>query len=125
MEFDAKEFFDEQSIEAKKEVFDLQAKTEMLEKKIKSIDLLNKEVESIKQQIYGKMIEFGVKTWEMPSGTKITVAYPQPQKVSTVKVFDEEKFKEENPSEYQKYAKTQEKVTNAKSGYLRITQTKD
>lgn len=82
---------------------------------------IEKKIKSEKEKLKNAMEAAGVKKWKTPSGYSITLVDGTSQKEEIVKVFDEKKFKEENPALYLAYLKNEKKITNGKAGYVRIT----
>lgn len=88
-----------------------------LEEKLKQYDELKKEYEDFKSKLKEQMQKNNLTGWSMPNGTLITLVDDTPSKI--IKVFNEEKFKEENELLYNKYLEDKEK--KGRSGYVRIT----
>lgn len=88
-----------------------------LEEQIAQYKELSKQYEDLKKQLYEAMNENNIKKWKAPNGTLFTIVPSTPDKVEMV--FNEEKFKEEQPVVYASY--TEEKTKKGKSGYIRIT----
>ena len=78
---------------------------------------LEQQQKDLKEQLYNAMIDNNVKKWETPNGTKITLV--EGTEDSMQKVFNEEKFKEEQPDVYNNYL--EEKLKKGRSGYVKIT----
>lgn len=70
-----------------------------------------------KDSILEQMVKHNIKSWTMPNGTKLTVVPQGEDKV--VKVFDEKKFADENPSEYEAYL--YDGIKKGKRAYLRTS----
>ena len=81
----------------------------------------SEKAKKVKEKLYQAMQEAGIKKWETPNGTKITLVEGGEDEL--VKVFNEDKFKEEQPVIYASY--TEEKLKKGKSGYIKITVAKD
>lgn len=94
------------------------AKFENQLSQMKEIELQLKEA---KKQLYNEMLKRNVKSWTMPSGTKLTRVDEVPASTKTVWKFDEERFKECYPATYNEFCEEVEKKTNGKAGYVRIT----
>lgn len=88
-----------------------------LEEQIAQYKELSKQYEDLKKQLYEAMNENNIKKWKAPNGTLFTIVPSTPDKVEMV--FNEDKFKEEQPVVYASY--TEEKTKKGKSGYIRIT----
>ena len=93
----------------------------VLENRLKAYKEIEKQSKAIKEKLYQAMQEAGIKKWETPNGTKITLVEGGEDEL--VKVFNEDKFKEEQPVIYASY--TEEKLKKGKSGYIKITVAKD
>ena len=70
-----------------------------------------------KEDILTEMIRFGIKSWTMPNGTKLTVVPQGEDKV--IKAFDEKKFAKDHPTEYEGYL--HDEIKKGKKAYLRTT----
>lgn len=88
-----------------------------LEEQIAQYKELTKQYEELKKQLYEAMNENNIKKWKAPNGTLFTIVPSTPDKAEMV--FNEDKFKEEQPVVYASY--TEEKIKKGKSGYIRIT----
>lgn len=93
----------------------------LLEEKLKEYKKLENEQKELKNQLKDLMKEKGIKNWETPNGTKITLVDDAEDK--EVLEFNEKKFKEENKEIYDKYLET--KIKKGRSGYVLITIPKD
>ena len=94
------------------------AKFEIQLAQLKEIEAQCKEA---KKQLFNEMVKRNVKTWTMPSGTKLTMVAEVPGGTKTVTEFDEGAFKAEHPALYEQFLRQKEKKTNGKSGYVLIT----
>lgn len=88
-----------------------------LEEQIAQYKELSKQYDDLKKQLYEAMNENGIKKWKAPNGTLFTIVPGTDDKIEMV--FNEDKFKEEQPILYASY--TEEKTKKGKSGYIRIT----
>lgn len=88
-----------------------------LENQLEKYKELTKRYDDLKLQLKKAMQENGIKTWEMPTGTRITLVPDGEDKV--VKKFNEKKFKEENELLYNKYL--EDKVQKGRAGYVLVT----
>lgn len=88
-----------------------------LEEQLMALKDIESALKRAKSDLKKSMEDYCIKTWEMPSGTKITLV-PDGQD-TTVESFNEEKFKAENPELYEKYV--EEKKKKGKAGHVRIT----
>ena len=92
-----------------------------LEERLQEYKKIEQEQKELKNQLKDLMKEKGIKKWETPNGTKITLVDDAEDK--EVLEFNEKKFKEENKEIYDKYLET--KIKKGKSGYVLITIPKD
>lgn len=91
---------------------------EMVEHKLIMYKDLEREEKELKVQLYNAMEKYCIKSWETPDKSiLISKIASTPDKVETV--FNEEKFKEEQPVVYASYS--EERIKKGKSGYVRIT----
>ena len=93
----------------------------MLEMRMAEYKNIEAEHKKLKQALYEAMDKHGVKSWETPSGARITRVDAVPSTVKVVTQFDEAAFKAENPALYGMYQRDVEKRTAGKSGYVRVT----
>ena len=91
------------------------------EKKLTEMKDIETQLKEAKKQLYGEMLKFDVKSWNLPNGTRISRIDEVPAKTKTVTEFESERFRSENPSLFQKYLRKVEKKTNGRSGFVRIT----
>lgn len=82
---------------------------------------LENEAKALKDALYRAMQENGIKKWEMPDGTKITLVDETPATEREVEVFDERLFREEKPDIYYLYTHKEIKQDKGRKGYVRIT----
>ncbi len=102
------------------DIKDLVEEVIKLENQLEAYKEIEKKSKELKTKIYEAMVNEGIKKWETPNGMKITVVNATEDK--TELVFNEDKFKEENPKEYESYL--EEKLKKGKAGYLKITPAK-
>lgn len=93
----------------------------VIEDTLKQYDELKKQQDKLKGMLKNSMEKNNIKTWETPNGIKITLVADSEDKIK--KVFDEEKFKEENIDLYNNYL--EDKIIKGRKGYVRITQPKE
>lgn len=103
------------------ELVTLSNKVVALENRMAEYKLIEQEQKRIKQELFEAMKKYDVKSWEMPSGTKITRVDGTEGTTKTVTEFDVDKFKEDNEDLYSRYCRTVEKTTAGRSGYVKIT----
>jgi hypothetical protein len=91
------------------------------EKQLSDMKDIESQLKEAKKQLYSEMLKHGVKSWELPNGTKLSRVDEIPAKTKTVTEFDSERFKADNPSLFHNYLRKIEKQTNARAGYVRMT----
>jgi hypothetical protein len=91
------------------------------EKQLSEMKDIETQLKEAKKQLYVEMLKHGVKSWELPNGTKLSRVDEIPGKTKTVTEFDSERFKVENPGLFQNYLRKVEKQTNGRAGYVRMT----
>ena len=92
-----------------------------IERRMAEYKALETEQKKVKQALFEAMTKHGVKTWETPSGIKITRVDAVEATTKIVTEFDEETFKAENPALHGMYLHDVEKKTAGKSGYVKVT----
>lgn len=100
---------------------------EVAEAKKKEIQL-----KELKTQLKTAMVDRGIKKWETPNGTKITLVEDKPDETIIEKIFNEDLFRSENLELVERYELKQaeyleekEVVKKGKTGYVRITLPKE
>lgn len=96
-----------------------------IERRMTEYKALEAEQKKVKQALFDAMTKHNVKTWETPSGIKITRVDAVEATTKTVTEFDEERFKAELPSMYEMYQHDVEKKTAGKAGYIKVTLPKE
>jgi hypothetical protein len=91
------------------------------EKQLSEMKDIETQLKEAKKQLYVEMLKHGVKSWELPNGTKLSRVDEIPGKTKTVTEFDSERFKAENPGLFQNYLRKVEKETKSRAGYVRLT----
>lgn len=91
------------------------------EKQLSDMKDIENQLKEAKKQLYSEMLKHGVKSWELPNGTKLSRVDEVPSKTKTVTEFDSERFKADNPAMFDKYLRKVEKTTNGRAGYVRLT----
>jgi hypothetical protein len=91
------------------------------EKQLSDMKDIESQLKEAKKQLYIEMLKHGVKSWELPNGTKLSRVDEIPSKTKNVTEFDSERFKVENPGLFQNYLRKVEKQTNGRAGYVRMT----
>lgn len=89
----------------------------VIEEELARYKAIEEQGKQLKSELKAAMIEYGIKTWTTPGGTKITLVSDGQDE--TVKVFDEKTFKAEEPAVYEKYLV--DKVKKGRAGYVRVT----
>ena len=92
-----------------------------LEAKMAEFKAFEEQYKAMKQSLYEEMGKYGVTSWEMPNGTRITRVEGTPASVETVTELDTEKLKADYPLIYASYEKTVTKKKSARAGYVKIT----
>ena len=92
-----------------------------IERRMAEYKALEAEQKKVKQALFEAMTKHGVKTWDTPSGIKITRVDAVEATTKIVTEFDEETFKAENPALHGMYLHDVEKKTAGKSGYVKVT----
>lgn len=99
-----------------------------LENQLQSYDELKKKYENFKARLKTAMEENNIKTWETPTGTKITLVEDTPDKEIEEEYYDDDKFMQENIDLFQayhnklaEYRETRKILKKGKKGYIKIT----
>lgn len=103
------------------EIVALSNKVIALENRMAEYKAIEQECKAVKQELLESMLKYDIKSWGTFNGTKITRVDGTEATAKTVKEFDLDKFKEENPELYGLYLKEVIKKTSARSGYVKIT----
>lgn len=96
-------------------------KVAKFENQLSQMKEIEAQLKEAKKQLYAEMLKRNVKSWTMPSGTKLTRVDEVPAGTKRVTEFDSELFMAEHPEMYHSYCRMVEKKTNGKAGYVRIT----
>lgn len=91
------------------------------ENQLSAMKTLEKMLKDAKKALFDEMVKHDVKSWETPSGTKITRVDGVPSTVEVVTEFDLEAFKEENPALHDMYLRDVTKKNPGRSGYVKLT----
>lgn len=108
-------------IEEKNDITVLSEKVIMMENSLKEFKKMEENLKIAKEELRNKMLDSGIKTWELKNGTKITAIEDTPSKEKKVINFCEGLLKNEMPEIYEKYLREQIEVTSPRKGSLRIT----
>lgn len=90
---------------------------ENIENQLAMYKELEKQEKELKAKLYDAMEEYNIKKWKTPGGITITKTASVPDK--TEMVFNENKFKEEQPIVYASYC--EEQIKKGRKGSIRIT----
>lgn len=96
-------------------------KVAKFENQLSQMKEIENQLKEAKKQLYNEMVKRNVKSWTMPSGTKLTRVDEVPASTKTVAELDVAKFKAECPATFEHYCRMVEKKTAGKAGYVRIT----
>lgn len=96
-------------------------KVAKFENQLASMKEIENQLKEAKKALYLEMVKRNVKSWTMPSGTKITRVDEVPSKTKTVGEFDMETFKRECRATFEHYCRLVEKKVPGKAGYVRIS----
>ena len=97
-----------------KEIVELYSQISLLES-------LQSAIDDKKNELYQMMEESGLKKATLIDGTQISRVLPIEAKWVDKTYFDEKAFKEDEPELYKLYVKTEQKLSGARTGYLKIT----
>lgn len=111
----------ELTVEQNTQLTTLAQRVAAIEYRLENYKKLQEEEKALKASLYRAMQENGIKKWEMPDGTKITLVDETPATEREIEVFDERLFKEEKPDIYYLYTRKEIKRDNGRKGYVRIT----
>lgn len=111
----------ELTVEQNTQLTTLAQRVAAIEYRLENYKKLQEEEKQLKAALYRAMQENGIKKWEMPDGTKITLVDETPATEREVEVFDEKLFREEKPDIYYLYTRKEIKRDNGRKGYVRIT----
>ena len=92
-----------------------------IERRMAEYKALETEQKKVKQALFEAMTKHGVKTWETPSGIKITRVDGTEATTEIVTEFDTESFKAENPALYDMYLHDTEKKKAGRAGFVKVT----
>ncbi len=92
-----------------------------IERRMADYKALETEQKKVKQALFEAMTKYNVKTWETPSGIKITRVDAVESTTETVTEFDAETFKAENPALYEMYRHDIEKKKAGRAGFVKVT----
>lgn len=103
------------------DIIELSNKVVALENQLAEMKKIEALAKDLKEQLKVAMEKTGIKAWETPNGTKITLVLDSEDKV--VKKFNEKLFKDNNLDLWDEYS--EEIVQKGKSGYVKITLPKE
>jgi len=104
-----------------KELIELSNKVIVFEQQLAQFKKLEEQYKSVKEELYKAMQDHQVKKWTTNNGVQITRVDGSEDTTITVKKFNEDKLKEDNPELYQRYVEDVQQVKKGRSGYLKIT----
>ena len=111
----------ELTVEQNTQLTTLAQRVAAIEYRLENYKKLQEEEKQLKAALYRAMQENGIKKWEMPDGTKITLVDETPATEREVEVFDERLFREEKPDIYYLYTHKEIKQDKGRKGYVLIT----
>lgn len=103
------------------EIKEFTSQIEELEEQLKEYKKIEESYNDFRAKLYDKMTEFDVKKFTSLNNTQFTIVSGSQEKTEIVLEFNLDKFKVDKPDLYKEYLEQKEKVTKAKTGYLRIT----
>ena len=106
-------------------VIELSREVAKLEVRMAEYKEIEKQYKAMKAKLFDAMMEYGVKSWNTPSGAKITRVDGTPASVKLIEEFDLEAFKIDNPLMYDRYIKEVPKETAGRAGFVKITLPKE
>ena len=109
------------TVEEQTQITTLATRLAALEYRLASYKKMQDEQKQLKERLYTEMEKHGVKSWEMPDGTKITKVEGTPETEREVEVFDEHLLREEAPDIYAMYTHREIKKDKGRKGYVRVT----
>lgn len=101
------------------------AKLDNIESKIKELKMLKEQYDDFRISLYSLMTENEVDKYVSLEGTQFTVVAGSPEKTEILLSFNENKFKTEHPDLHKQFTEQTEKITKARTSYLRITVSKE
>lgn len=107
------------------DVKEIAEKVIALENRLAEYKEIEKESKEVKESLKQAMERNGLKKWTTLNNTQITLIADTQDKEEKVKLFNEDKFKQENEDLYNKYVEEQTKITKGKKGSIRITLPKE
>ncbi len=100
---------------------DLGEKLAIFENQLARMRKLEAEAKALKAQLFDAMTTQGVKTWQLPSGTRLTLVEATEPRKQQVTTFDTDTFRAENPGLYELYLKEEVTEANGRAGYIKVT----
>lgn len=95
------------------------------EQQISRMKELEKKIKSEKARLKTAMETAGVKKWETPNGTKITLVADTEDKAVKEPFFNAERFMAEHPELVDQYMEEKTTIQKGKAGYVKITLPKE
>ena len=103
------------------ELIELSNQVLKIEQQLQAYKELEQQYKTMKQQLYEAMEKHNIKSWRNLNDVKITRVDPVEPTTKLVSVFNEDKFKEENPEMYEQYIEESVKKTTGRAGYVKVT----
>ena len=107
--------------EAHNEIREITSQIEQLEEQLKEYKRLEESYNEFRIKLFEAMTKHNVLKFTSLNNTQFTIVSGSPEKTEIVLEFNIDKFKVDQPELYKKYVEQKEKVTKAKTSYLRIT----
>lgn len=107
--------------EAHNEIREITSQIEQLEEQLKEYKRIEESYNEFRIKLFEAMTKHNVLKFTSLNNTQFTIVSGSPEKTEIVLEFNIDKFKVDQPELYKKYVEQKEKVTKAKTSYLRIT----
>lgn len=111
---------------------ELSYKVVALEVEVAEVKKKEGQLKELKTQLKTAMVDRGIKKWETPNGTKITLVEDKPDETIIEKIVNEDLFRSENlelveryEAKQAEYLEEKEVVKKGKIGYVKITLPKE
>lgn len=107
--------------EAHNEIREITSQIEQLEEQLQEYKRIEESYNEFRIKLFEAMTKYNVLKFTSLNNTQFTIVSGSPEKTEIVLEFNIDKFKVDQPELYKKYVEQKEKVTKAKTSYLRIT----
>lgn len=107
--------------EAHNEIREITSQIEQLEEQLQEYKRIEESYNEFRIKLFEAMTKHNVLKFTSLNNTQFTIVSGSPEKTEVVLEFNIDKFKVDQPELYKKYVEQKEKVTKAKTSYLRIT----